>query len=59
MKPPNCNLLYHQHDNPEKFAAPSMTDEIESNDSTFETNEDLLLWNMGGAREDERWGLWS
>jgi hypothetical protein len=29
------------------------------NDSTFETNEDLLPWNMGGAREDERWGLWS
>lgn len=83
MKPPNCNLLYHQHDYPEKFAAPSMPDEIESNDapaesipgsddwddtefgdrayndSTFETNEDLLPWNMGGAREDERWGLWS
>ena len=28
-------------------------------DSTFETNEDLLPWNMRGVREDERWGLWS
>jgi len=29
------------------------------NDSTFESNEDLLPWNMRGVREDERWGLWS
>lgn len=26
-------------------------------DSTFETNEDLLPWNMRGVKEDERWGL--
>ncbi len=26
-------------------------------DSTFETNEDLLPWNMRDVKEDEWWGL--